>query len=130
MYDRLYYGNQQLARQLALGVLPRARRCARTLAAAATPPRRSFPTCLSSPHSHTNKQVTKRSSQKVQARRSSLKTFIKVVNYNHMMPTRYTLDLDLKPVIAADAVESGTKKVEARKVRELLFFGVAFCVRA
>ena len=76
--------------------------------------------------------MTKRSSQKVQARRSSLKTFIKVVNYNHMMPTRYTLDLDLKPVIAADAVEAGTKKVEARKVRLVVccFFVCCLCAAA
>ncbi|KAF6258232.1 ribosomal protein L27 component of cytosolic 80S ribosome and 60S large subunit [Scenedesmus sp. NREL 46B-D3] len=39
------------------------------------------------------RKVTKRSTAKVQARRSSVKTFTKVVNYNHIMPTRYTLDM-------------------------------------
>lgn len=42
-------------------------------------------------------------------------TFIKTVNYNHLMPTRYTLDLDLKNV-AGDVLENTTKKVDARKV--------------
>lgn len=44
-----------------------------------------------------------------------MQTFIKTVNYNHMMPTRYTLDLDLKNV-GPDVLENTTKKVEARKV--------------
>jgi large subunit ribosomal protein L27e len=64
--------------------------------------------------------VTKRSSRKTQARRSSLKTFVKVANYNHMMPTRYNLDLDLKSVVTPDVVDNSTKKVEARKVRDVL----------
>lgn len=59
--------------------------------------------------------MTKRSSKKTQARRSSLKTFIKTVNYNHMMPTRYQLDLDLKGVVSGESLESAAKKVEARK---------------
>lgn len=33
--------------------------------------------------------VTKRMSKKTQAKRSKLKPFVKVVNYNHLMPTRY-----------------------------------------
>lgn len=47
-----------------------------------------------------------------------LQTFIKLVNYNHMMPTRYTLDMDLKNVVTQDAVDPNnpTKKTEARKV--------------
>nr|Q02984.1 RecName: Full=Large ribosomal subunit protein eL27; AltName: Full=60S ribosomal protein L27 [Pyrobotrys stellata]CAA48289.1 ribosomal protein L27 [Pyrobotrys stellata] len=60
------------------------------------------------------RKVTKRQSQKKQAKKSTLKTFIKTVNYNHLMPTRYTLDVDFKGV-AAEAQENPTKKVEARK---------------
>ena len=43
-------------------------------------------------------------------------TFIKVVNYQHMMPTRYTLDVDLKAVVTQDVLDNSTKKQEARKV--------------
>jgi hypothetical protein len=43
--------------------------------------------------------------------------FVKTVNYNHIMPTRYTLDVDFKSAIAGDLNESATKKVEAQKVR-------------
>ena len=43
-------------------------------------------------------------------------TFIKVVNYQHMMPTRYTLDVDLKSIVTTDAVETTSKRKEARLV--------------
>lgn len=46
-----------------------------------------------------------------------LQTFVKTVNYQHMMPTRYTLDVDLKNVVTAEALETATKKEDARKVR-------------
>jgi hypothetical protein len=45
-----------------------------------------------------------------------LQTFIKVANYQHMMPTRYTLDVDLKGLITNEAVENSSKRTEARKV--------------
>jgi hypothetical protein len=41
--------------------------------------------------------------------------FIKVVNYNHIMPTRYTLDLDLKTAVTGEATESTDKRVGAAK---------------
>ncbi len=47
----------------------------------------------------------------------ALQTFVKVVNYQHIMPTRYTLDVDLKGVVPLDAAENSTKRLEARKVR-------------
>ena len=59
--------------------------------------------------------MIKRSSLKKQARRSSVKTFIKTVNYQHLMPTRYTLDVDRKGVVAPDTLENSSKKVEAKK---------------
>lgn len=46
-----------------------------------------------------------------------LQTFVKTVNYQHIMPTRYTLDVDLKSVVTGEALDNATKKVEARKVR-------------
>lgn len=40
------------------------------------------------------------------------------MNYTHLMPTRYNLsDVDLKKVIAGDALESPEKKLSANKVR-------------
>lgn len=70
-------------------------------------------------------QVIKKSSQLKQARRSSLKTFIKVVNYQHMMPTRYSLEVDLKNVVTSDCIDNSTKRkeanIEAKKLLEEKF---------
>jgi hypothetical protein len=45
-------------------------------------------------------QVIKKASQKTIAKRSRLKSFTKVVNYNHIMPTRYLSTLRLQPLAA------------------------------
>ena len=65
------------------------------------------------------RKVTKKQTEKQQAKRCRIKSFIKVVNYNHIMPTRYTLDMDLKGVVTPDVVAAGadnvSKKVDAKK---------------
>ena len=45
---------------------------------------------------------------------------MKVVNYNHLMPTRYTLDVDLKSVVTPDVMDNSTKKVAAQKESKTL----------
>lgn len=46
-----------------------------------------------------------------------MQTFIKTMNYTHLMPTRYNLsDVDLKKVVASDALENSEKKLAANKV--------------
>ena len=47
---------------------------------------------------------------------SLVQTFIKVANYQHIMPTRYTLEVDLKNLVTNEALENSTKRTEARKV--------------
>lgn len=55
-------------------------------------------------------------SKKKITKRSKVKPFIKTVNYNHVMPTRYTLDLDsLKGVITGDTFKEPTQREEAKK---------------
>merc|ERR1712032_1707476 len=49
-------------------------------------------------------KITKSMPEKKVAKRSRIKPFIKCVNYNHLMPTRYTLDVELKSVVTADVV--------------------------
>mmetsp|Transcript_10660 Transcript_10660/g.20171 ORF Transcript_10660/g.20171 Transcript_10660/m.20171 type:complete len:136 (+) Transcript_10660:81-488(+) len=56
------------------------------------------------------RKVTKGQTEKKQAKRSKVKAFVKLVNYNHMMPTRYNLEGDLKSVVTLDALENATKK--------------------
>lgn len=49
-------------------------------------------------------------------KRSKVKPFIKVVNYNHMMPTRYTLELEgLKAVVSHDTFKEPTQREDAKK---------------
>jgi large subunit ribosomal protein L27e len=61
-------------------------------------------------------QVTRRMSKTRQAKRSKVKPFIKVINYNHLMPTRYTLELEgLKGVVTADTFKEVSQREEAKK---------------
>jgi len=67
-------------------------------------------------------RVVKRSMPKHKiAKRSRLTPFLKLVNYNHLMPTRYGLDIDLKSVVTSDAVGDATKRTEARTQVKKLF---------
>jgi len=61
-------------------------------------------------------------SQKKIERRSKVKAFVKTVNYNHLMPTRYTVatDFDLKNVITEEKLNSkDTRKQMKREIRKL-----------
>ncbi|KXL44732.1 hypothetical protein M433DRAFT_166428 [Acidomyces richmondensis BFW] len=61
-------------------------------------------------------QVTRRMSKARQNKRSKVKPFIKVVNYNHIMPTRYTLELEgLKGVVTNETFTEVSQREEAKK---------------
>ncbi|KAH8485979.1 hypothetical protein POPTR_016G019000v4 [Populus trichocarpa] len=60
-------------------------------------------------------KVIKKDSTKKTAKKSRVKCFIKLVNYQHLMPTRYTLDVDLKDAVTADSLTTKDKKVTACK---------------
>ena len=60
--------------------------------------------------------VTRRMSKNTQAKRSKVKPFIKVINYNHLMPTRYTLELEgLKGVVTNDTFKEISQREDAKK---------------
>lgn len=68
-------------------------------------------------------QVKKTHNEAQILRRSHVKPFIKLVNYNHIMPTRYAInDLDLKQIVSADSIgntdQLATSKAELKKVLE------------
>ncbi|KAL0009499.1 hypothetical protein SO802_011001 [Lithocarpus litseifolius] len=67
------------------------------------------------------KKVIRKDSAKKTAKKSRVKAFLKVVNYSHIMPTRYTLDVDLKDVVSVDALQSRDKKVTAAKETKARF---------
>ena len=52
-----------------------------------------------------------------------IKPFLKCVNYNHVMPTRYALDVELKSIVTADVVSGSnpTARQNSRKeVKKIL----------
>ncbi|KAB5582743.1 ribosomal protein L27 [Coniochaeta sp. 2T2.1] len=61
-------------------------------------------------------KITRRMSKARQEKRSKIKPFIKVVNYNHLMPTRYTLELEgLKGSVTADTFKEVSQREDAKK---------------
>jgi large subunit ribosomal protein L27e len=57
-----------------------------------------------------------------QAKRSKVKPFIKIINYNHLMPTRYTLELEgLKGAVTADTFKEVSQREEAKKTVKKTF---------
>merc|ERR1712071_353938 len=54
-------------------------------------------------------------SKKKVAKRSKIKSFVKIVNYNHMMPTRYSVDLNFdKNMINKESIKDPLKRKKAR----------------
>lgn len=67
-------------------------------------------------------KVNKRMGAKKLARRSKIKPFIKVINYNHLFPTRYALELEgLKGVATNDTFKEVSQREAAKKEVKKLF---------
>ena len=62
-------------------------------------------------------KVTKAMGKKKVQKRQKCKTFVKYVNYNHLMPTRYVVptEFDAKGLVTDAQMESHETKAEARK---------------
>jgi large subunit ribosomal protein L27e len=61
-------------------------------------------------------KITRRMSKARQEKRSKIKPFIKAVNYNHLMPTRYTLELEgLKGSVTPDTFKEVSQREDAKK---------------
>ena len=61
-------------------------------------------------------------SKERQEKRNKIKPFIKVINYNHLMPTRYTLELEgLKGVVSADTFKEVSQREDAKKTVKKVF---------
>eukprot|EP00051_Salpingoeca_urceolata_P032215 m.14696 g.14696 ORF g.14696 m.14696 type:complete len:137 (+) comp4874_c1_seq1:47-457(+) len=61
-------------------------------------------------------KVTRRMSEAKRSKRSRIKPFVKIVNYNHLMPTRYSLDVPVdKTVITKSALRDPAGKSKAAK---------------
>jgi len=61
--------------------------------------------------------ITKKMSIRKRHKYNRLKPFIKVYNYNHLMPTRYSVDIPFeKTVINKDAAKDPAKRKRARSI--------------
>merc|ERR1711939_316122 len=69
---------------------------------------RPFPHCLVAGVAKSPLKVTKAMSKKKVTKRSKCKTFVKYVNYNHIMPTRYMVpaEFDAKALVTDAQMES------------------------
>jgi large subunit ribosomal protein L27e len=64
------------------------------------------------------KAVSKRMSKRKITMRSHLKPFVRIYNYQHLMPTRYGVDLDLKGFVNKKALaDPSAKRAAAEKIK-------------
>ncbi|KAK8913712.1 60S ribosomal protein L27-3 [Platanthera zijinensis] len=82
---------------------------------------RAYGHCLVAGIAKYPKKVIRKDSAKKTAKKSRVKAFLKLVNYTHIMPTRYTLDVDLKDVVTVESLQSRDKKVTALKETKARF---------
>merc|ERR1712117_872150 len=62
------------------------------------------------------RKVTRKMGEKKIKDRSKMKAFMKVMNYNHLMPTRYSVDINFeKSVVNKDAFRDPVLKNKARR---------------
>lgn len=67
------------------------------------------------------RKVTKSMTDKLLKKRSKVKPFLKFVNFNHIMPTRYSTDLDLKRIVDETLMSNPEKRGEMRKEVKKIF---------
>ncbi|GLB39645.1 putative 60S ribosomal protein L27 [Lyophyllum shimeji] len=68
------------------------------------------------------RKVTRRMGQKKLAQRTKVKPFVKIVNYSHLFPTRYALELEgLKGIVSHDTFKEPTQREDAKKTIKKLF---------
>ncbi|OXB55279.1 hypothetical protein ASZ78_014073 [Callipepla squamata] len=68
------------------------------------------------------RKVTAAMGKKKIAKRSKIKSFVKVYNYNHLMPTRYSVDIPLdKTIVNKDVFRDPALKRKARREAKVKF---------
>ncbi|GBN05730.1 60S ribosomal protein L27 [Araneus ventricosus] len=62
------------------------------------------------------RKVTRRMGKKKLEKRSKIKPFVKVLNYNHLMPTRYMVDIAFdKSIVNKEVLKDPSKRRKARR---------------
>lgn len=57
------------------------------------------------------RKVTRKMGAKKIEKRSKIKPFVKCINYNHLLPTRYQVDIDVKKVSLTDKETKETEEI-------------------
>ena len=76
---------------------------------------KKFPQALVAGIQRSPLRVTKRMGKKRLAKRSKVKPFIKYINFNHLLPTRYTVSNFNLADVKADAVKDKEQKIAVKK---------------
>ncbi|KAF5325490.1 hypothetical protein D9619_009918 [Psilocybe cf. subviscida] len=85
-------------------------------------PEHPFPHAIVAGIERYPRKVTKRMGQKKLSTRSKVKPFIKVVNYSHLFPTRYALELEqLKGSVTVDTFKEPSQREDAKKAIKKAF---------
>jgi len=63
-------------------------------------------------------KVTRTMGLKKIAKRSRVKPFMKVINHNHLMPTRYGLDIDFSTVVKTDPLDRSQRRNKTLAVKK------------
>mmetsp|Transcript_3688 Transcript_3688/g.7891 ORF Transcript_3688/g.7891 Transcript_3688/m.7891 type:complete len:157 (-) Transcript_3688:76-546(-) len=66
-------------------------------------------------------KVAKAMSKAKILKRSAIKPFVKHINYQHLMPTRYQVDIEVKQVVIPGSLKKLDTRVETRKDVKKLF---------
>ncbi|KAH3666521.1 hypothetical protein OGAPHI_003518 [Ogataea philodendri] len=67
-------------------------------------------------------KVTKSMGNKKVAKRTKIKPFVKLINYNHLMPTRYSFEVEsFKNAVSIEALSEPSQREEAKKVIKKAF---------
>ena len=81
---------------------------------------RKFGHCIIAGIDRYPRKVTRSMGKKKTEKRQKIKPFVKFVNFNHIMPTRYQVDLDLKSVSFTSADKDDAATVQIKLDEETL----------
>merc|ERR1712083_651054 len=78
--------------------------------------KRKFPHALVAGVERSPRKVTKKMSKKKVERKSTIKPFVKYVNYNHLLATRFIIkdDFDFKNILTDDTMDDPDQRKEAK----------------
>ena len=65
------------------------------------------------------RKVTRAMGKKKVEKRTKVKPFIKIVNFNHLIPTRYSVDIDLKKAVDENSLAENARNDARKNVKKI-----------